>query len=313
MDSKSLCLQAFLAQAVADAFCYEFEFCLPCGADVDEHWESRRKIFITDDTQMAMFGLFGLGRAKRYINKALTVEELVQGFILPSYRAWYRTQTDAAPEVKLPYVEDAWLEIQPEMRKTRAPGSTCMGSMASWQEGKRPFNNSMGTGAVMRSLPFVFMKDLVLPAPKLTTAVKSGALTHGHKESTCAVALYMAAAEACRYLNPKDLTNHLKFILGEEAKYKNMDAVQRHYGDTFTAFPAIIAAVITLRNALIQDDFKVILTECSVNAGDSDTVAAIAGGLWGLIKPAPKSLLNRLAEKELIEKLVAWTFQGESK
>ena len=308
LSPKQRCLQAFLSQAVADAFCYPFEFGRPKLEDIEAHWRSRSKIYITDDTQMAMFGLYGLAEGIRN-NKPVFEPQLYADFLLPAYLAWYRTQHND------PVVGNNWLESRREMRKTQAPGSTCLNSLQQWKWGVRPKTLSKGTGAVMRSLPFVFMKDLGTEYyfyNEHTVATMAGRLTHGHPESDEAVGLYMAVAKTMLNLDhePPALIAYLDSILADYKvqKLANMDQIQKKYGDTFTALPAMLAAVVTLRNALKKDDFKIILTECSINNGDSDTVAAIVGGLWGLTKPAPKTLINRLAERQLIEELIDWSF-----
>jgi ADP-ribosylglycohydrolase len=328
MTPKELCLQAFLAQGVADAFCYEFEFFTAKKAQVLAHHSDGLPLFITDDTQMALFGLYALGSARHYgrLNNLFN-QSIIKEHILRAYLDWYRTQTGQR-NLSRQDVEKCWLLGRHEMWQVQAPGSTCLGSLKHWARyGTQPKTKSMGDGAVMRALPFFFavplfkwstpIRESINP---IQLAVDAGYLTHGHEESEKAIRLYMATAMTMRLPDEGAIIDSLDFSLenadlrSDRRKQtpiyncKTMKDVHKNFGDTFTALPAMVAAVIALRNALVKQDYNSILEECSVNAGDSDTVAAIAGGLWGLHKPAPQVLIDRLMERKVIEDVVNWTF-----
>lgn len=280
--------QAFLAQAVADAFCYPYEFNKPGIAKISADYAGNGTIAISDDTQMAMFGLYALGAMRRagWVRDVNSFKD--NDFIKGAYLAWYRTQTDG----KLAEGE-TWLEREEKMRRTRAPGMTCMGSMRRLAQGVPVRNDSKGNGAVMRTLPFVFAPDLLGVSwdDAVLLAVEAGKLTHLHTESTEAVRNYMGIAHAL-------ISGHTITYIGSKE------------GSTFTALPALWMGVGLVAEALndsfYEERFGRTLINCSVADIDSDTVAAIFGGLYGLRYPAPTFLIERLKERDVIEKLVDW-------
>lgn len=278
--------QAFLAQAVADAFCYTYEFRQPLASEVTEDYFGTKPISISDDTQMAMFGLYALGKIRgEPFNPFSTVKVLREAYV-----SWYRTQTNGAITSWIP-----WLENEPKMRRPRAPGRTCMSSCRALALGEDVHNDSKGNGAVMRSLPFVFAPDLLNCTLDEATnlARAAGTLTHKHADSDRAVHEYMLNAWQLR-----------KF--GFPSPIDPDDKEVR--GNTFTALPALRVAMFGLTEALqdgMHDErFCRMLTHFAVANIDSDTVAAIAGGLYGLMNPAPAHLIARLTERDIIEKLV---------
>lgn len=295
MTVKEQVKQAFLAQAVADAFCYPYEFRTPALSAVTEDYFGGRPISISDDTQMAMFGLYALGAARRALreDRSLPLGASPIEFVRASYVAWYRTQVGSRmPE----HGWNCWLEREPKMRRPRAPGNTCMSACRALMHDELVQNDSMGNGAVMRTLPFVFAPDIVVVNHEsaLKLALSAGALTHKHPDSFAAVNQYMLHARHLRSVG--HLTNF--------AGVFNLD------GNTFTALPALNWAVTGLNDALqegmSEERFCRMLTHFAIANIDSDTVAAIAGGLYGLVHAAPQHLIERLVERDVIEKLVEW-------
>jgi ADP-ribosylglycohydrolase len=313
MTPKELCRRALIAQAVADAMCFEFEFSEPKRADVTRYLKSSETINFTDDTQMALFGLYALGSARRDGSKTLSQSVIVNEHVLPAYLAWWRTQQ--MEDIGSVMEVTNWLEMTPAMCHTRAPGSTCLGSLEFISRNKPITRKSMGTGGVMRSLPFIFARDILgIPINQSLLAIESGHLTHKHQESMAAIELYMSVGMSIRGQDRMTALDSLSGLISISSGFKGcktMADVEDKVGSTFTAWPAILAALLSLKNALLKDDFNVLVYECSINGGDSDTVAAIAGGLWGLIQEPPKELVDRLDKEEVntINKLVDWTFQ----
>ncbi len=287
--------QAFLAQAVADAFCAPYEFGGATPGKVSEALFGTAPLKITDDTQMAMFGLYALGAARRAVPDEGKTPPL--DYVRDAYLAWYRTQTDGKPG-------GTWLEEEPLMRVRRAPGNTCMGSLRVISKGILVDNDSKGNGAVMRTLPFAFAPDLLGLgfADTHLLATSAGMLTHHHRDSSWAVNRYMNIAHALR---------ESRTMPHPAYKYLRDGDVS---GDTFTAAPALCAAESLLREALqdgfADERFNRLLLHASLAGGDTDTVAAIAGGLYGLVRPAPAPLVTRLVERPIIERLVEWAVEG---
>src|SRR4051812_43101996 len=124
MTPRDKILQAFLAQGVADAFCYEFEFYRPTKKAVQKHHTDKKPLSITDDTQMALYGLYALGSAKRWLMDDFRNKEMIpfvrMEFILPAYLDWYNTQTQPL-SVSSFRKQQTWLGRRKEMWQIRAP------------------------------------------------------------------------------------------------------------------------------------------------------------------------------------------------
>jgi len=305
MDVLTRMERAFLSQAVADAFCYPFEFFKPHPTQVTSAYCRKVPISISDDTQMAMFGLHAFTVSGR---KGASPKGFVNDYLLEAYLDWYATQTKGRG------ISD--LSSNPLMRKIRAPGNTCLGSLHDLAYGITRKNNSKGNGAVMRTLPFLFAQpffDKFIAAGDL--AVAGGLLTHHHPESSVAVSLYMQLGEYLLSLKTGDdyiqalgvFQDHLStFARVDVATFGSVEQVHQ-WGSTGTALPALIAAFVALRNSMlpmVENPFLAMMVDCCVTAGDSDTVAAIAGGLFGLLFEPPVSLVTRLVERGIIVSLV---------
>lgn len=298
--------RAFMAQAVADAFCYPYEFSKPTLDQVRKDYLDNHQIAISDDTQMALFGLYALGKFKRNAGAAIHSHSGdLTSILREAYLAWYRTQSDLTPS------HANWLEAVPEMRRSRAPGHTCLASLARWAVGGIVRNDSKGNGAVMRTLPFLFIPDLL---PGLTweeahqIALRAGQLTHHHRESDHAVMHYMRLGALLNYSKrPADVLADFS-VSPYTLNYQTAAAVHAKH-NTFTAMPAFVAAVVALRNAFAcppSQRFYSLMLEIATSGGDADTIAAIAGGLYGLQHEPPAELVTRLRENAIIRRVVTW-------
>ncbi|EYD74035.1 hypothetical protein Rumeso_04406 [Rubellimicrobium mesophilum DSM 19309] len=143
---------------------------------------------ITDDTQMTLFTAEGMIRAMvRGIGKGVCHPPSV---IHRALLRWYATQgARPAREVcAVGLVED------PRLHRRRSPGMTCMAALGATRAfGDVARNDSKGCGTIMRVAPVAFMGgDL---GQVETIALKSSALTHGHRtgqEAAAAWALILA-------------------------------------------------------------------------------------------------------------------------
>jgi ADP-ribosylglycohydrolase len=319
--TKEIMMAAFQSMGIADAFGYDFEFNDPTKHTVRAALKLDTPLGITDDTQMALFGLEGLAAAATHPPQPL--DHLALRFILPEYLAWYETQTKVQ-ERRFP----TWLAGQPLMQASRAPGNTCMGSLRQAYRSNtmaRYDNHSKGDGAVMRSLPFVFAPWILGITEKEATAlaVMSGELTHGHEESDRAVRMFMFLA--FEMLREGDISMRVLNALNKEFPQDTQHLLEYptkvicDKENTFTAMPALRAAITAMGEGYFsapedgpEEGFNTMLVECCANRGDSDTIGAIAGALWGLLEQPPVQLLARLKERDIITEAVAKTPVGDS-
>lgn len=107
---------------------------------------------ISDDTQLTLFtanALLSAATRKRLGAPGGTI----QAAAAACYRDWLRTQWEAYP------LKDqnttAWLVHVPELFHRRAPGGTCLETIAqgAWGTIERPINQSKGCGGIMRVAP----------------------------------------------------------------------------------------------------------------------------------------------------------------
>lgn len=273
----SLTHRAFYAQAVADAMGERFEFHSPSLKAVRALMHSKERLNISDDTQMAMFGQEALNELGGDLSNA-------QYEIECAYLRWYETQTgfwDAAATTGL--------LARPEMHARRAPGGQCLAALGRLMNCDTVDTiRGRGCGSVMRLLPFaalltncsrVYVKDL---------ALTSAHVTHSHPESDEAVELYINSAAL--------------LIEGCDRKHIGMSGKRiTDYGQGWLALECVEMALWALEYATSYDH---LLELCICHGGDSDSVAAVAGGLWGLAGLGGwERYVSRLVERAAIDSL----------
>jgi hypothetical protein len=188
------------------------------------------------------------------------------------------------------------------------------------RNGQRERNTSKGNGAVMRCLPFVFAPWILGITEQEATklAVSSGGLTHDHPESWEAIMIFMSLAfkllrdghlsndtlSKLENVSPKRMANMSVMTVREICDKEN----------TFTAMPALKAAITAFADAHSLADengpdeaYRGMLVDCCANKGDSDTIGAIAGALWGLVAHPPVQLIARLKERDITVEAVSKT------
>jgi ADP-ribosyl-[dinitrogen reductase] hydrolase len=266
---------------------------------------------VTDDTQMMLFTLEGLIRARvRWLSRGICDPRVV---IDNAYRRWRATQEGRRnPSTKL----DGWLINVDALWSRRAPGNTCLSAMdakASESPGKPAKNDSKGAGGIMRVGPVgLYAED----AYRL--GCEAAALTHGHISGIVAAGWFAAwiggiadgatlreAAEAawerCRGEAPEldqmlELAFH-QLRLGENS------VVPAVLGEGWIAEEA---AAIALWSVLVTAD-PIEALRLAVNIdGDSDTTGTLVGQVFGAaFGPGwiPKKLLDLLELRTEIEQL----------
>lgn len=258
---------------------------------------------ITDDTQMTLFAAEGLVRALDRGTPAL--EEL--------HRAWLRwltKQGEAAP-VTLERAEPG-LWHDPRLQARRAPGTTCLSALrATRAPGTPARNDSKGCGGVMRLSPLVLIEPF-----DAGLAAASSALTHGHPTATAAAVAWASLLRAA--VVGRDLAETAAYLAEtvEPACARSLRAALTAPRDGRPetvetlggGWVAEEAVAISLYAALSARDLEQGLQIALTHSGDSDSTAAMAGSLLGLINPdqVTNHLLTRHVEcADLIRRLAA--------
>lgn len=298
-NNINILLPALACQAVGDALGDKFEFSHGIKKEeVTRHIKAKTAIQITDDTQMTYFGMRAMAMILK--NKAATTDERTL-LILTEYIDWYSTQ-----------ISDGHARggrIPNELYKRRCPGIATIRSLQQlYSTNRRDKNTARGCGSVMRLLPFVVG---ILPDEEaLQLAVSSGLVTHDHAESTVAVTRFFSIARQFATYGSEGL-DAVKESYHSVVSKKNIDEL----GGGFYALECVNMALWAVANSATYED---LLLQSIAQDGDSDSVAAVAGCLWGLLykQMPPPVLLNRIEEwpilKEQAEKLISWTLAAQN-
>lgn len=272
-------LHAFTCQGLADACGRTFEFGNPQTRQVQRYIETCPALHITDDTQMALFGLHG-------ITQSLTMGSPIHT-IKRAYLDWLRTQ-EGQFESGLP-----GLLAERKLWKRQAPGITCLNSLASIQLNRPIESKSNGCGTVMRLLPFaLYGAQSGLWQYAEAIAIGTSIMTHKGDQIVPTTKLYMQLA--------KELIE-----TGDSYKanlYSKMVPTITSYGTGWHAAECLNMALWAFGRS---KTFKDLLMHSICHEGDSDSVAAVAGSLWGLAgRPIPDGMENRLVEHDVIQRTV---------
>ncbi len=265
------------------------------------------KAIISDDTQMTLFTADGMIWAYLRCSER-GIGSYAGSGVYQSYLRWLYTQTG--------HIKDkVWLEKQPhekeksiieydksileykELFAHRAPGNTCLSSLASGTMGciENPINNSKGCGGVMRAAPVgLFLHHK--PEYAFRIGAETAAITHGHPSGfLSAGALSAIIAEL---INGKTILESAKSAMRMLATYEShretltaiANAIKLAAGSA-TAINAIKtlgqgwvgeeALAIALYCALKITDTKQALIASVNHDGDSDSTGAICGNILG--------------------------------
>lgn len=158
-----------------------------------------------------------------------------------------------------------------------------------------------GNGSLMRILPLVFCK------PNFEDVSKISGLTHNHPISRKACMIYLLVAH--QLLNGKCLETSIKmiepFATKEFSRLSNIEKLRREeiISDGYVVH-TLEAALWCLINSESYTDCVLMAVNLG---GDTDTTAAVAGGLAGILygtgneKGIPKKWIEQIAKKDWIE------------
>ena len=180
--------------------------------------------------------------------------------------------------------------------------------------------NSNGNGSLMRILPamlYLYGTREKIGGDELEIIHDFSALTHGHAVSKIACGIYSLIA--AKILDGKNLSeafvlgmNDAKNFYGADDSFKKFS---RLCDENFAALPeekisssgyVLDALEAALWCLLTTDDYKTLALKAVNLGGDTDTTAAIAGGLAGIFYGAeaiPDEWLKILKRRDYLEKI----------
>lgn len=271
--SRPLIRNALFGMAIADATGAPFEFdFIPTPQEVLEYSRNPNKN-ITDDTQMTLFGFQAVAK----ILSGSSVEPY--SIFVEEYLNWYDTQINSIPNGA------SWLNKKGLMYNRRWPGGTCLSALKTHRDGKSPVNDSLGCGAVMRLLPVVQLFDTLSYEEVLRIAEDSALTTHCHPDIIHPVRRLMGA--------------YYDALVGDEVKFLPAKDIS-DLGGGWVSDDCVEMAIWAYCNS---ETFDELLVKSICHGGDSDSVAAVAGSLWGLSGKEVPEL--EFKERELLEEFTA--------
>jgi len=244
---------------------------------------------ITDDTQMTMFTAEGILRA---VVRAETRGIChAPGVVHHALLRWLKTQGEV-PKFE---IDTVGLVADPRLHHQRAPGLACLsGLRAAKRFGDTARNDSKGCGTIMRVAPVALCSAT---SPR-DLALETSALTHGHLTGQEAAAVFVDILRAVARRVPLEqaVTESIAETHGEtaDALAHAFSAPRDGRAETVESlgggWVAEEALAIAVYAALASDSFAAGLQIALCHSGDSDSTAAIAGNLLGLLYPAQVAL-----------------------
>lgn len=246
----------------------------------------------SDDTQMTLFTLEALAAARA---AGATSADAVEAHLVDGYLDWYGTQrqVERRPAGRL--------ASDPRLCRTRAPGNTCLSSLAAgggrWARHRdHPVNLSKGCGTVMRTAPAGWFEDWA-PDAAFALGLRASAITHGHPTAVLAGAAMAAITRAILGGAPVVAAAQVALVLLRRAPdhAETVAAIEAALALAANAAAPTPAAVATLGEGWVADEALAIglfaairgatlvdaLEIAANHAGDSDSTASIAGQLRG--------------------------------
>ena len=262
-----------------------------------------RKGAITDDTQMALFTGEGLLRA-HVAGVAQSGASAVAPIVANAYSRWLATQHargNAAID------RDGWLFSIRELHAERVPAAICLSSLEQMTTpGARAQNDSKGSAAVTRNAPVGLWCSRLDEALSTERAARRAfelgaelaALTHGHPTARIAAGAFAAIILLlAREASLQDALGEAKRLLArypghietlaaiERAEARAEDGIARaesltELGEGWNADEALSIGIAC---ALAAPDFETGVRLAVNHDGDSDSTAALTGGLLGAV------------------------------
>ena len=300
-DFASRVMGCLLGGAIGDAFGYEIEF--DSMARIRERFGPKGltepvrhggKLITSDDTQMTLFTLEGLLRARAagcLGDMDATLEHLRLATL-----DWYKTQS--AQPGRQQYT--GRLGRSPVMQVRRAPGNTCLSACARGATGtiEKPINDSKGCGGVMRVAPIGLMRELTVEQA-FELGARAAAQTHGHPAGYLTEGFLAAMIRLL--LDGASCSDAGKYPV--DGRWNHMDEIQKFMarvprtcsaasnstqplpelirgalGEGWVAEEALAIGCFAVEHA---GDVEEAIRVAANHGGDSDSTASIAGQIAG--------------------------------
>lgn len=242
---------------------------------------------VTDDTQMTLFTAEGLiraavrGRRKGICHPASVVHHALL--------RWLATQGET---VRVEGIDrDTGLILDPRLHRRRAPGNTCLSALrASRHFGEMARNDSKGCGTIMRVAPIGLFRGGDVDS----LADECSHLTHGHPTGRDAARAW--AHVLALVLQGTELPAATDTVLAMTLQPETRRAIEAALRAPPDGRPETVeslgggwvaeeALAIALYAGRVTRDFEHGLRIAVTHSGDSDSTAAIAGNLLGLLFP----------------------------
>lgn len=283
----NLVKSALIAQSVAESIGRTFEFSHNINPEkVEEMFNGQSDLYITDDTQMTLFGI----EAVTEINDLITTNDIENIKIhIEHLVEWRNTQNGSYD----PKVNTSWLGQKRAMWKQVAPGGTCLTSLSAIRRGSLYKNTSDGCGTVMKALPFALsLLDGGDPTEHMKIACTVSSMTHGSDKTYGLMTDYMTVA--------MDLMSQGRSTLLENIGSVGTEINQ--WGGGWNGPDCLRMALWAVSNSSTYEELVI---NSIAHDGDSDSVACVAGALWALAglpicNVGIWNFDNRLIEADLI-------------
>lgn len=291
---------------------------------------------ITDDTQMTLFTAEGCLSAWAMARHCGPPPDF-QKNLHQAYLRWLHTQKQDGVD------HGGWLLGILELHNRRAPGGTCLSSLANPKAGtiQGPINDRKGSGGIMRVAPAGLLAARIIDGTDEAIgrfAFELGSLaasiTHGHPTGHLSAGYLAGLISAlCRGMELEPAMECMLPVLkarqgSQETAAAVENATALAMNQTAAVSPETIetlgsgwtgeeALAIALYCSLVaQDDFTKAVRLAVNHSGDSDSTGSITGNILGALhgeQALPTTWLQRLELADVIRQMaddLFTTFQG---
>lgn len=180
-------------------------------------------------------------------------------------------------------------------------GNTCYEAICDKQGKTDEWSN--GNGSLMRILPLAFV-------PGITDEMigEVSAITHGHEISKEACIIYVRIAIAL--LQGKKLQEAIQKSVPDTSRFASLGMIETYTENEISSGGYVMETLQAALWCLVKtDNYKACVLK-AVNLGrDTDTTAAVAGGLAGILygyDGIPAEWMEKLQRKDMIENILNW-------
>ena len=175
---------------------------------------------------------------------------------------------------------------------------------------------SNGNGSLMRALS-VALYERVSIENMIKIALNQGIPTHAHPRSAVACAIYCLMArhliDERTYIDPDTASESLYDYLDSEQKAELDYILASPFRDNPTGSGYVVDTLWSVHFAMEADNYRDVIRNAILLGDDTDTTAAIAGGLAGLkygYDGLPKDWLSTLKGKEQVSSVLNQLFDN---